>query len=228
MGSLEKRYAEALLALTDNVNQADYLGLALGTVGRLFRQNREFRSFILNPFISKENRSESLYGVLELLGYLKNKSTNIDNKPDSTNKRKNAEESETAYDVAGGELMTADAGVLLLRFLQLLLEKGRLAFLPNISEEYNKIKAKHRKVIQITVRSSSPLDSDELDTICGKYKFKYGAASSEIQNIIEPSLLGDVSIQIGDMPVDDTLYGRLATLARTITAGAEKQSAEAG
>ena len=258
MGSLEKRYAEALLSLADNAEQADVVGSALGVLGRLYQKNSDFRNFILNPVISQQVRSETLMGILEMLGYIKDgddaggdaekddtekmvneivddNGANEDNAANQINQineineiNEDNEESEITGENAGNEVFVADAGVMLLRFLQLLLEKGRLAFLPNIADEYNKIKAKHRSAIHIVARSASPLDSDELYGICEKYRVKYGSASADIDNIVEPSMMGEISVQIGGMRVDDTLYGRLAALSRAVAGGAVRQTAEAG
>jgi len=308
MGSLEKRYAEALLTLTENAGQADIIGSGLSVLGRLFIQNQEFRSFILNPALSKENRSEALLGILELLGYIKGENDdakndngieNINNTParekaaesksGKTKKvRKSAKAKPPAADMedavpthasvpaptsvstpmsgpthasvpapapgrptgiiadypdyddftAAGdeiymtetdsEIAVSDAGVILYRFLQLLLEKGRIAFLPNIAEDYNAIKAERRSAIQITVRSASPVDGITLDALRGRYMSQYGSAAAEIHNVVEPSLQGGYSVHIGGVRIDETVYGRLAALARVIAAGAVMQKAEAG
>ena len=286
MGSLEKRYAEALLALADNVEQADSVGSALNVLGKLYRKSYEFRSLMLNPVISNNNRSETLLGILEMLGYIKSNGETADNLPKTRrrsiktatgntaagkgesqkssrkSKKSNAacdpdyadsipaadmrdlaaESDGTAADAYCDDcyfdddaaanpdyddeeaVIIVDAGILVLRFLELLLEKGRIAFLPIIAEEYISIKNKHRNGIHIIARSPAPLDSKQLVELCEKYKTQYGAANAEIDNIIEPSLYGGVSIQIGDMRVDDTLYGRLSALARAVTAGAVKQT----
>lgn len=351
MGSLERRYAEALLSLSENTQQADFIGSALSALGRLFTRNSEFRGLIINPVISRHIRSEVLLNTLIKLGYIKDDG---DGEDDSTNRHKNggvqeapenripvealiclknvstvsgdsdimvkksvepykavkkishkntrkesegqtksapptgifaglgagrktkveggadinaARKTKTAarsdvgatvvrkltaartnndiktdaeVDINSGNgqqedtynekdyVSVTDAGMFLYRFLQMLLEKGRLAFLPDIAEEYQHIKAKHRSAINIVARSSEPLGADELDELRGRYMAQYGAASAEIINIIESSQSGGVSVQIGDMRIDDTLYGRLAGLARAIAAGAVKQTAEAG
>ena len=233
MGSLEKRFAETLLSLAENVEQADMVDSALNVLGRLYIKNEEFRGLMLDPVISNQNRSETLLDILEMLGYIKNGSDTSDN---GIRTRKNrgkskphivdAEESDS-MDIEATAAV-ADAGILLLRFLQLLLDKGRLAFLPDIAEEYHGIKTKYRKSIRIIARSPAPLNSKTLSKLREKYKKQYGAANAEIENKIEPSALGGFIVQIGDIRIDDTLYGRLAALTRTVTAGAVRQTAGAG
>lgn len=223
MGSLEKRYAEALLSLSENTYQADMVGSALGAVGRLFMKNAEFRGYVLSPVISRHIRSEILYNTLVNLGYIEPGSDE-----GAKTKRPGRKTSDAIVCAGGTDASAFNAGVLLLRFLEMLLDKGRLAFLPIIAEEYHEIKTRHRNIIHIIARSPEPLDIDTLEELRYKYMIQYGSAVSEIQNIVEPSLLGGVSVQIGEMRIDDTVYGRLAALARAITAGAVKQAAEVG
>ena len=205
---MERRYAEALLSLSENTLQADSLGVALGEIGRLFQCNAEYRGFILNPDVPRRHRVEILLDTLIKLGCLQGDADN-----------------EIINDA---DCAAPDTGMLLFKFLQMLLDKGRLAFLPDIAEEYAGIKEKHRGAIQITARSSRLLNEEELAELRDKYMVQYGAATADIVNIIEPSLHGGIRVQIGGMHVDGTLYGRFAALARAIAAGAVKQTAEAG
>ena len=294
MGSLEKRYAEALLSLTDSASQADRVGAALSALGRLFVESPELRGFVLNPVISRQVRGETLLDILEMLGFMKRRDYGyaggvgaepdvyeicgedaeddiicedaedvidcedaedeivcedadediicggaeddiirdgaeeiICDGADNENIREGAD-NENSGDGADDDIGGEPAGLLLSRFLRLLLDKGRLAFLPNIAEEYGAIKANHRNVLRVTVRSAAPLDGDSLDRIRDKYKRQYGAVLAEVENVIEPSLIGGLTVQIGDLRIDDTIYGRLASLARAIAAGAAKQTVEAG
>jgi F-type H+-transporting ATPase subunit delta len=225
MGSLEKRYAEALLSLAENADQADIFGAALGVLGKLYLQNAEFRSYILNPVISIHIRSETLLGILDLLGYTKDSDDREGDKAAKKPAVKTVNTKKYIYADTdnSNEPAIADAGVLLLRFLQLLLDKGRFAFLPVIAEEYNNIKAKYRKKLRVIVRSPVPLDPEKLFEISEKYKAQYGSASAETDNIVESSMQGGINVQIGGVRADDTLYGKLAALARAVAGGAVKQ-----
>jgi len=98
-------------------------------------------------------------------------------------------------------------------FLSLLVEKDRTRLLPEIYLEYNKIKASRRNVLPMTVFSTEPVDSDLLEAISSKYAKVYDAASVQVENRIDKTLLGGICIQIGDIRIDDTLSGRLAKLS---------------
>jgi len=271
MGSLEKRYAEALLSLAGNAAQADEVDSVLTVLGNMFSNNQELRDFMLNPAITKQIRGETLHNILDMIsasqrddgdpfdadgmayasgpsdaGNLTNAGSlaNAGNpasagslanagNPASDGRPANAGGPADAETPPGGGgaadidedradmiLVESESALLLSRFLRLLLEKGRLAFLPNIADEYHAVKSERRNMLRIVARSSEPLDGATLEALRERYRIQYGAAFAEIQNIVVPSLIGGVNIQIGDVRIDDTIYGRLAALARTIAAGA--------
>jgi len=228
MSSLEKRYAEALLSMSENAQQADTIGTAIGTIGRLFLQNEDFRGLILNPDVTRQVRSEMLQGVLKILGYIKEES-----EADEAEAREKIlmlcadADGDEDDDFEDAEKPVADAGLILLRFLQLLMDRGRLSFIPFIAEEYLGFKAQCRKHIRINVRSSTPFPTERLEKMRKKYMLRYGAEDAEIENVIEPSIIGGLSVHIGGMRIDDTLYGRYAALARVVAEGAAMQTAEA-
>ena len=97
-------------------------------------------------------------------------------------------------------------------FINLLIDKKRLSYLPEIEKEYSKIKNKTRNCLSMAVISARPLDNGQLDAIREKYRVKYGAAYATAVNVIEPGLIGGVRVKIGDAFVDDTLSGHLKNL----------------
>ena len=101
---------------------------------------------------------------------------------------------------------------LFFNFINLLIDKKRLALLPDIDKEYAKIKNKMRNGIDVTVVSARPLDAGQLETIREKYRVRYGAAYANATNVTEPGLIGGVRVKIGDAFVDDTLSGHLKKL----------------
>ncbi|MDR1065815.1 MAG: ATP synthase F1 subunit delta [Clostridiales bacterium] len=98
------------------------------------------------------------------------------------------------------------------KFLSLLMDKGRLAILPDIAESYAKIIAENEGALRIAVYSAEPLDEAQLETIKNKYIEKLGATNAVVENKTDPSLMGGVCVQIGDERVDDTIRAKLASL----------------
>lgn len=100
----------------------------------------------------------------------------------------------------------------LLPFLLLLADKGRLANLPGIYNEYVEIADKRKKVLHLEVKVAAAIDDGQLDRIKEKYRKEYGATDVKATVTIDPELLGGIVIQIGDRVIDASIKGRLKGL----------------
>ena len=108
-------------------------------------------------------------------------------------------------------------------FLCLLVDKGRLKLVPGIAAAYHDAKAKSRNVLRISVLAPCEPGAPQLDAIREKYARRYGASAVELDFRAEPSLVGGIRVQAGDVRVDDTLAGRLAALRELVTANQANQ-----
>ena len=113
-------------------------------------------------------------------------------------------------------LALPDADEKLLNFLYLLMDKGRIAQLPEISREYRRQHNKMRGCLVITVRSAAPLPDSEYAKIRSHFAENFGAQDACVEPITDPHLIGGVRVQVGDMLYDNSLWGRLEGLRRTI------------
>ena len=177
MPVIESRYAEAFLGSVPTAEAADGVERALTGLSGLWRDNEEFRFFMLNPVVPDNAKKETVMQILR---------------------------------------EDAEANPILKNFIYLLIDKERLTLLPEISDEFSSIKSKSRNGITITVTSAETLDGGQMEGIREKYRAQYGAAYADIQNIVEPSLIGGVRVQIGDMLIDNTLSDSLKNLLLAI------------
>lgn len=97
--------------------------------------------------------------------------------------------------------------------LCLMVDKGRLALLPGVISEFNRMSDESSGILLIKVFSSEPLNQERLDEISALYLKKYGAESAKVESIVDPSLLGGIRVQIGDMLFDASLSTKLRGLA---------------
>lgn len=96
---------------------------------------------------------------------------------------------------------------LVAQLLRLLVEKARIAFLPVICEEYQRLAEEHRGVLRAEVLSAVPLSDGqattlkaELDRITGK--------NVVLEKKVDPSVLGGVVVHLGNQIIDRSLrYG---------------------
>jgi len=101
---------------------------------------------------------------------------------------------------------------LLLPFLQLLIDKGRIKNIPGIYKEFVAIADKRKKVLHMEIKSATAIDDAQLARLKEKYQKEYNAAYVEASITVEPELLGGIVVQIGDKVIDGSIKGRLQGL----------------
>ena len=102
-----------------------------------------------------------------------------------------------------------------LHTLLLLVRKRRERLLPELLRQYGKLEQQARGVETLHVRSARRLPADELKTLVERLSKVYGK-TFEVQQYVEPNLLGGVRIRIGDVAIDGTVSGKLDELRRTL------------
>jgi len=100
----------------------------------------------------------------------------------------------------------------LLKFLMLLLDKGRIKFLPGMFDEFVNMADKKRNILSITIVSTSPLSATQISAIKEKYRKVYNASSVKAANEIDLDLIGGIKVKIGDEVIDGSIKGRFEDL----------------
>jgi F-type H+-transporting ATPase subunit delta len=102
-----------------------------------------------------------------------------------------------------------------LHTLLLLVRKRRERLLPELVRQYGILEQRARGVETIVVRSARRLPADELKSLVERLSKIYGK-TFEVQQFVEPNLLGGVRIRLGDVAIDGTVSGKLDELRRTL------------
>lgn len=114
-------------------------------------------------------------------------------------------------DLAGSRLN--DAGR---NFVRLLAETRRLVLLPDIATQYNQLRAEAEGTIDARLIVAQPVDAAARERIAA-------ALSKRLDRKVtlavetDPSLLGGAVIRAGDLVIDGSVRGRLASLAATLS-----------
>jgi F-type H+-transporting ATPase subunit delta len=103
-----------------------------------------------------------------------------------------------------------------LKFLNLLVDKHRITFVPGIYREYKKQLAESRQVLTVIVTSARPLEASQVKKLKSFYQGKYGAKAVQVDTKVDPRVLGGLRVQVGDLLTDDTLSARLRQLGREL------------
>ncbi|MBV9332981.1 MAG: ATP synthase F1 subunit delta [Candidatus Eremiobacteraeota bacterium] len=97
----------------------------------------------------------------------------------------------------------------------LLVRKRRESLLPAIVAEYLALERAGRGVEPMTLESARPLDRSEFQHLVARLEQVYGK-KFEVTEVVDPSLIGGLRIMMGDRRIDDSIAGRLETLAREL------------
>jgi len=102
--------------------------------------------------------------------------------------------------------------------VSLLSQRGRLDLLPGIAREYRRLLQRMRGVVTATVASAAPLTDDELAAVRGRVEQMSGSAV-ELETVIDESLIGGLTVRVGDRLLDASVRGRLERLRSQLVAG---------
>jgi len=96
--------------------------------------------------------------------------------------------------------------------LEVLAENDRFLLLPEISTQFDLLKAEHEKSADVIVTSAFELSDAQQKTLTDKLAVKLSRAVSMTVNV-DPALIGGVVIKAGDLVIDDSVRGKLSRLA---------------
>ena len=98
-----------------------------------------------------------------------------------------------------------------LNFLLLLLDKRRQAYLESILEEYMSMADEIRNITKAMLISAQEVPADEVKILAEKLSASTGK-HVQLEQTVDPSLLGGVKIRIGDQIMDGTIAKKLEML----------------
>jgi F-type H+-transporting ATPase subunit delta len=100
-------------------------------------------------------------------------------------------------------------------FMQLI-DNHRQNELPNIFSEYTKLANDDRGIIGVEVRTITELSAREQEKLSKSLAKEYGK-EIRLKNVIDPSIIGGIVINVGDKVYDGSLKTKLNVMKRTIT-----------
>jgi F-type H+-transporting ATPase subunit delta len=103
-----------------------------------------------------------------------------------------------------------------LHAILLLIQKRREALAPEIVAQYDRLERLARGAQTLQVTSARPLSKADLDALVAKLAAKFKTPFDVEQNV-DPELIGGVRITMGDKRIDGTIAGRLDDLARMLS-----------
>jgi F-type H+-transporting ATPase subunit delta len=117
-----------------------------------------------------------------------------------------------------GRLLDGRVSPLALNLVRLLDQRGRLPLLPAIAAELTRLLDATRGVVAATVTSAAPLEKAEVDAIRVRLEATTGQ-TVKLATAVDPSLIGGLTVQVGDRMIDASVRGRLERLRDQLVAG---------
>lgn len=122
-------------------------------------------------------------------------------------------------------LLEGKVDTVLMRFIKVTAERGRLGYLPSIRRALEALNDERQGRVVAIVRSAVPLSDQVREEVASRI----GSAinrSVTIREKIDPSVIGGIVIRIGDTVYDASVAGRLKRLAEKTRAGFARRLAE--
>lgn len=128
--------------------------------------------------------------------------------------------------VAGSQLVDLIAGVAAAagaavdtearNFLALLAENHRLGLLPEISVQFEALKAEVEHSIDVDLSTAMALTEAQRGALSKALEARFGR-TVRLHETVDPSLLGGAIVRAGDLVLDGSLTGRLARLEQQLS-----------
>ncbi|MFM7574520.1 MAG: ATP synthase F1 subunit delta [Snowella sp.] len=104
----------------------------------------------------------------------------------------------------------------LLNFLMLLVDKRRIIFLEAVCQQYLVLWRELTHTVLAEVISALKLTEGQQHSVTNKVKDLTGAASVELKEIVDPSIIGGVIIKVGSEVFDSSLKGQLRRISLSL------------
>jgi F-type H+-transporting ATPase subunit delta len=107
----------------------------------------------------------------------------------------------------------------LLNFLELLIEKGRMTELFRVRREYEALRKRENRQLDVTVTSAVELDPAEVAKIGEEIERQTGQRVSPA-TAVDEEIIGGVVLQVGNMVLDASIRSRLEKLRKSVARAA--------
>ena len=102
-------------------------------------------------------------------------------------------------------------------FVRMLVDNHRVVVLPQIAEQFEALKNEHEGSADAEITSAFPLEGAALHDLVAALEKKFGR-KLKAHVVVDPALIGGVSVAVGDEVLDTSVRARLAQMQAALTA----------
>jgi F-type H+-transporting ATPase subunit delta len=99
---------------------------------------------------------------------------------------------------------------------RLLLSRGRLGLLPEISRLFTEMLDRRNGVVRAQVITAVPIDAAEQHAIAERLRTLTGARDVRVEARVDPAIIGGLVVRVGDRLIDGSTRSRLVQLKRRL------------
>jgi F-type H+-transporting ATPase subunit delta len=114
------------------------------------------------------------------------------------------------------EDLLAGSDKLLLNFVRLLADKGRIGELDAVHEEWGRLLAREERVLELELTTAVELSKKEAERVVNQIEEASGRRVVATRTV-DPSLIGGLVVQAGSLRLDASVRGRLEQLREELT-----------
>jgi F-type H+-transporting ATPase subunit delta len=107
--------------------------------------------------------------------------------------------------------LAGKAHPLLLNFLKVLAQHDRAYVMKSVREEFRKLYDKKRGLVQVKIVTAAPMSESQKTAVTGRMKTILGGEPI-LRTEVDPSLIGGIVAQVGDVVFDGSVAANLARL----------------
>jgi F-type H+-transporting ATPase subunit delta len=107
------------------------------------------------------------------------------------------------------------------KLVSLLVERGRTDRLAVVASEYHQLLNRRRGIVEARVTSAAPLSKDETEAV-RRWVADYTDKTVNLTVGVDDSLIGGLTVRVGDTLLDASVRGRLERLRNQLVAGVRR------
>jgi F-type H+-transporting ATPase subunit delta len=112
--------------------------------------------------------------------------------------------------------LLADSDALFLNFVRLLADKGRIAELADVHDEWERLLAREERVLELELTTAVELSDKEAARVVKQIEEGSGRRVVATR-AVDPNLIGGLVVQAGSLRLDASVRGRLEQLREELT-----------